>query len=260
MKSVCALAALAASTMLSSVGLAQSWFGEYNPRLGTPPEAQGWSLVTGGTQPPPVTVINGQLFQGPTTAPQYQYWLRTDMPINFGTRAGFAIELRLKIISSPIVPGGFANTWRTGYTVVATDNQGRTVHFGIADTGVRLANDAQAGNNASTPLVSVDTTSGFRTYTLLVNDTGTRLLVDGVQVATLPLTAPGTGGNELNYIFFGDGTSSTGNQSVLEGLRWGIVPSPAGTCYANCDGSTVAPFLSPADFTCFLAKYRAGCP
>lgn len=32
------------------------------------------------------------------------------------------------------------------------------------------------------------------------------------------------------------------------------------TAYANCDGSTVVPTLSPADFTCFLAKYRAGCP
>lgn len=29
-------------------------------------------------------------------------------------------------------------------------------------------------------------------------------------------------------------------------------------CPANCDGSTAAPILTPADFTCFLAKYRAG--
>jgi hypothetical protein len=32
------------------------------------------------------------------------------------------------------------------------------------------------------------------------------------------------------------------------------------SAYANCDGSTTLPTLSPADFTCFLAKYRAGCP
>jgi enterochelin esterase-like enzyme len=30
--------------------------------------------------------------------------------------------------------------------------------------------------------------------------------------------------------------------------------------YANCDGSTAQPMLSPADFSCFLARYRAGCP
>ncbi len=31
-------------------------------------------------------------------------------------------------------------------------------------------------------------------------------------------------------------------------------------CYANCDGSTSSPVLSAADFTCFLAKFGAGCP
>lgn len=32
-----------------------------------------------------------------------------------------------------------------------------------------------------------------------------------------------------------------------------------GDAYANCDGSTGASTLSPADFACFLARYRAGC-
>jgi hypothetical protein len=30
--------------------------------------------------------------------------------------------------------------------------------------------------------------------------------------------------------------------------------------YANCDGSTTPPVLNVADFTCFLQKYAAGCP
>jgi hypothetical protein len=33
-----------------------------------------------------------------------------------------------------------------------------------------------------------------------------------------------------------------------------------GDAYANCDGSTAAPALNVADFTCFLQKYAAGCP
>lgn len=33
----------------------------------------------------------------------------------------------------------------------------------------------------------------------------------------------------------------------------------AGDPYANCDQSTGTPALSPADFTCFLNRYRAGC-
>jgi hypothetical protein len=31
-----------------------------------------------------------------------------------------------------------------------------------------------------------------------------------------------------------------------------------GGCYANCDGSTAAPILNVADFTCFLTKFAAG--
>jgi hypothetical protein len=34
----------------------------------------------------------------------------------------------------------------------------------------------------------------------------------------------------------------------------------AGDPYANCDGSTAAPVLNVADFTCFLQKFAAGCP
>jgi probable HAF family extracellular repeat protein len=32
------------------------------------------------------------------------------------------------------------------------------------------------------------------------------------------------------------------------------------TCIANCDGSTTAPYLNVADFTCFLQRYAAGDP
>lgn len=34
----------------------------------------------------------------------------------------------------------------------------------------------------------------------------------------------------------------------------------AATCYANCDGSTVAPALNVNDFQCFLNKFAAGDP
>jgi hypothetical protein len=34
----------------------------------------------------------------------------------------------------------------------------------------------------------------------------------------------------------------------------------AGDTYANCDNSTTAPTLNVADFTCFLQQFAAGCP
>ncbi|QYU66986.1 hypothetical protein J4558_18795 [Leptolyngbya sp. 15MV] len=39
-----------------------------------------------------------------------------------------------------------------------------------------------------------------------------------------------------------------------------IGTSTSGGCYANCDGSTGTPQLTPADFVCFLNKFRAGDP
>jgi hypothetical protein len=33
-----------------------------------------------------------------------------------------------------------------------------------------------------------------------------------------------------------------------------------GDCYANCDRSTTTPVLNVGDFTCFLQRYAAGCP
>jgi hypothetical protein len=36
--------------------------------------------------------------------------------------------------------------------------------------------------------------------------------------------------------------------------------APPSTCYANCDGSTTAPILNVADFSCFLSKFAAGDP
>ncbi len=37
-----------------------------------------------------------------------------------------------------------------------------------------------------------------------------------------------------------------------------VFTSGGGACYANCDGSTTAPVLNVADFTCFLQRFAAG--
>lgn len=39
-----------------------------------------------------------------------------------------------------------------------------------------------------------------------------------------------------------------------------VAVDPACGCYANCDGSTTAPFLNVADFTCFLQQFAAAQP
>ena len=52
------------------------------------------------------------------------------------------------------------------------------------------------------------------------------------------------------------GAMGAGN---LLGLVW-IPDTAPPACYANCDGSTIAPILNVNDFSCFLNVYAAGCP
>jgi probable HAF family extracellular repeat protein len=44
------------------------------------------------------------------------------------------------------------------------------------------------------------------------------------------------------------------------GIREAWIATVPVTCYANCDGSTAAPALNVADFSCFLQKYAAADP
>jgi hypothetical protein len=39
-----------------------------------------------------------------------------------------------------------------------------------------------------------------------------------------------------------------------------VLANFASPCYANCDGSTIAPVLNVNDFACFQTKYAAGDP
>jgi hypothetical protein len=52
------------------------------------------------------------------------------------------------------------------------------------------------------------------------------------------------------------GTREAGLGAVVgDTYTWGC---PIVTCYANCDGSTIAPTLNVNDFTCFLNRFAAG--
>ncbi len=41
-------------------------------------------------------------------------------------------------------------------------------------------------------------------------------------------------------------------------LYYTLAPAGPAACYANCDGSTTAPILNVADFSCFLTKFAGG--
>jgi Lectin C-type domain len=53
----------------------------------------------------------------------------------------------------------------------------------------------------------------------------------------------------------GEWNNNTNNPPFLE---FGLVEVIGGGCYPNCDGSTTAPCLNVADFSCFLNEFAAG--
>jgi hypothetical protein len=53
-------------------------------------------------------------------------------------------------------------------------------------------------------------------------------------------------------------TGVTGNLTAQAHRTQFTLEVVSGSCYANCDGSTVEPVLNVGDFTCFLQQYAAG--
>jgi hypothetical protein len=68
--------------------------------------------------------------------------------------------------------------------------------------------------------------------------------------ATIGYQAAGTPGSQLQY--------SLNSATVPSGTILSIISSGGGgACYANCDGSTVAPILNVEDFTCFINEFAS---
>lgn len=90
---------------------------------------------------------------------------------------------------------------------------------------------------ADLPSWSFNATTGVYTFngnTVPGNPTISVYLPTNCRITRLEVIKPNT-----NYVF--------------------AITAPA-LCYANCDGSTTPPVINAADFACFLARYRDGCP
>lgn len=78
-------------------------------------------------------------------------------------------------------------------------------------------------------------------------------------------TIDGGGGTSAGGSFTLSGTMGQPDAGVLSGGSfavsggfWAVVQTAV--CYANCDGSTIAPVLNVSDFACFLNSFAAGEP
>jgi probable HAF family extracellular repeat protein len=79
------------------------------------------------------------------------------------------------------------------------------------------------------------------------------------------LASRGVDTSAWQYLYHAGGISADGTKVAGAGQHFSLGPRafvvtipPPPPCYANCDGSTAAPALSPNDFTCFLNAYSTG--
>jgi hypothetical protein len=72
------------------------------------------------------------------------------------------------------------------------------------------------------------------------------------QIGPLPA------GTYAVYATYYAGTTPSSSREFMGNIV--VNPSCPGGCYANCDGSTVAPVLNVSDFICFQTKFAAGDP
>lgn len=78
-----------------------------------------------------------------------------------------------------------------------------------------------------------------------------------INVRALAVVDQDGPGARLPALFSGGVFQRTGAYSSANFARWGC---PVPVCYANCDGSTVAPVLTANDFSCFLIRFANGDP
>ncbi len=67
-------------------------------------------------------------------------------------------------------------------------------------------------------------------------------------------------GTQFSACWAGGYTATTGGLQGNFAVTRFTFTGGTGACYPNCDGSTTAPILNVADFTCFLQEFAAGNP
>ena len=86
-----------------------------------------------------------------------------------------------------------------------------------------------------------------------IGDTGAIARWDGAQWRALDTPIAGTASSLIQD---GDKIAAAGSFTINS--RVSYFARLACPCYANCDNSTTAPILTPADFACFIDQFAAG--
>jgi len=110
------------------------------------------------------------------------------------------------------------------------------------------------GFNAAVPgLEAVQRALGFTHFEALVAARNYAFIHDVYRALTINNIV------ESDYAIYNVKVSDACTGILTAGAHlYPVSPPPTGDCYANCDFSTVFPFLNANDFQCFLGVFAAG--
>jgi probable HAF family extracellular repeat protein len=157
----------------------------------------------------------------------------------------------------------------------------RSAAYDVTPDGAKVVgfSDSATGRRAfvwtaATQMVDVGAASSANTAAYGISDDGSVIVGqaaglafvwtqdEGVRNLQAVLAAGGAPGLEAWTLTIARGISSDGSTVVGSGVdpqgTTQAFVARFGTCYANCDGSSVPPVLNPNDFLCFINRFAAG--
>jgi photosystem II stability/assembly factor-like uncharacterized protein len=165
-------------------------------------------------------------------------------------------------VSNDTTSGGVYRSVDGGQTWAGTGYTAATIQIERDTTDPRVLYIAQS--NTTRVLRSADSAATFQPWnTGLTSASGfvrSLSFAPGLNAKLLLATSTGTFATDTGSCFPNcDASTVAPTLNVLD-FNCFLNSFTAGLPYANCDGSTVAPVLNVLDFNCFLNAFSVGCP
>lgn len=175
----------------------------YDPGLGTLPEAQGFIYSQSGSFPEP-TVANGVMRQYASDGGGIQqYWQAQGQQLNFATGA-YVIEAVVRVLAARD-----ANPGMFGFQLEAIDSVGRIVTLSVSTNAVGLGGTS----------ISLQSTGEFHTNRVEIANGQATLFIDGIQRTVVPIEICCPQPQFVNRVYFGDGGSIGECDAEIRSIR-----------------------------------------
>jgi hypothetical protein len=218
-KMLSTMSAAIATVMVGVVSSAGQTIYSYDAALGTFPEAQAFQYYVDPGAPAPV-VTNGVLHTFRFEGNVDQFWFQTNQGIDFGTTP-YVLEATLHVVSADYYTEPGNTAVRSGYYLQAADDAGRWFVVGIASNGVTLHTDVDFVTNQAVQFMPFDSTSGFHTYRLIIENGEGTLYIDDAYFTSTPLGSPVYPGAPIrNRVAFGDASGRGVSEVELRRFRF----------------------------------------